>query len=1168
MAWDSQGRFYISTYKGNQVIRVNQSGLIDLVIGNGLGGFGGDGGVATAAGVALHGPHGLAVDSSDNLFIADSQNSRVRKVDAVSGNISTIAGTGVNGFSGDGGAAASAQLGIVWTLTIDSGGNLYMADLGLARVRKISAGTGIISTIAGGATSGFSGDGGPAVSAGLGRVAALAVDGAGNLYIVDLGNFRVRKVTAASGTISTIAGNGSSTDSGDNGSATSAGLGYPNAIAADAAGNIYVNGVSRIRKISAATGVITTYAGNGTPGFTGGTGLAADLTFSGGGDLSINLSGNVLYADTADALVLKINGSTPGILLVGDPTLALQLGRKAAVALISSVSGLSYNQFGLFLADPNAFRLMQIYPLALSPGLIDSSNFVVTYAGDGNGIYSGDGGIPTNAGLGNAAFNVSNPIPISTDPSGNTYFIATGIDLGASTPTTRIRKISSGVIYTPLLFGISAGDLLNSKGLVADGASVYFTDGNGNIRRMDAASGIITTVAQNTYATAIDKDAAGNLYFVSGSSIGKVAAGTAVVSTIAGAFFPCSGVCDRTVLGLYSGAQLGDGGPAVSATLNAPQDVKVDRSSGNIYIADTGAHRVRMISAGTGIISTIAGANAVGCSKDQGAATSSLFSSPSSLAGDLSGNLFVGDSQCVQVSKVTPAAPAPSYAGYLDNATCTVIFGWAADNNRLGQSISVSIYDGSTLLGTVTANQSRTDVGTMLGDNGAHGFTYAIPGGLGSGASHNIHVVYESSTIELGASPRAASCSVGYVGYVDSSSCSGINGWVADRARLNQPILVTLWDGASQIASVTANGSRSDVGAFLGDNGLHGFSISIPALYSNGVLHTLQVRYETSSTQVPGLPITLTCGGPAAPNYAGYVDTSSCTAISGWAADKSRLDQPIMVSLWDAGSQIASVTAVLPRSDVGLVLRDAGFHAFTLPIPVSIANGVPHTLQVRYEASARQLPNSPVTLTCGSATPNYVGWVDSSSCNAVSGWAADKFRLNQSIVVSLWDGGTQIALTTAKGLRSDVGQSLGDNGLHGFSLPIPPGHSNGLQVRFETSTAQLTGSPVTVRCGSATPDYVGNVDVLSCSGIVGWAADRNNLNKPVSVRIYIDSTLFVSGFSSNLPRADVGYYLGDNGYHGFTDPIGFASGYHTITIFPGSSTVPLTGPQSPGICGY
>ena len=1088
VAWDSQGRFYYS--QTNQVVRVNQLGIIDLVIGNGLSGFGGDGGLATADSVALRFPGGLAVDSFNNLFIADTGNSRLRKVDGVSGNISTIAGTGVAGSSGDGGQATSSQV-VPGTLAVDSNGNLYLSDYYSARVRKIASGTGVITSVAGTGANGFSGDGGPAVNATIGLIQGLAVDALGNLYLADTTNSRIRKVTAQTGTISTIAGKGLSDDSGDNGLATAAGISSPVGVAVDSTGNVYL-GTSqfRIRKISAVNGLITTYAGPGNgafgfSGYTGDGGLAVNATFTGGGQLAIDPSGNLLFADNGDSLVLQINGATTRIKAVAGNLMLIATqgdGGPASVALLSSISGLALGPVGtLYFSDSIASRVRQIVSQDSVTHDINQASTVSAFAGGGTG-YGGDGGLAIGAGLGNYSARTANPIPIATDSAGNSYLISTGNVQGA-TPITRIRKISGGIITAIAGGGTLQGsaadgglainaDLTGAKGLTANAAAVYVTDGSGNIRKIDVASGVISTIAQNTYATAIDVDAAGNLYFVAGSSIGKYSADTGQVKTIAGSYLPCSGVCNLVLLGLYTGAQLGDGGLAVNATLNSPQSVRVDLS-GNVYIADTGAHRVRKISEGTSIITTIAGINAVGCSKSQGPATSSLLAAPSALAVDANGTVYVGDNQCVQVSKLTTAVPPVSYAGYLDNANCTSISGWAADKNRLGQSITVSIYDNSTLLTNVAANQSRGDVGAVLGDNGLHGFSYTIPGGLSPGVSHNIRVVYDTSTVDIVASPRAVSCTAGYAGYIDSSSCSGISGWVADKTRLNQPIVVTLWDGAVQIASITANGSRSDVGSFLGDNGLHGFSIPIPAGYSNGVGHTLQVRYESSSTQVPGSPVSLTCGVVTTPVYAGYIDTSNCNAISGWAADRSRLNLPILVTLWDGGTQIASVTANSFRSDVGNFLGDNGMHAFSLSIPPSVANGVGHTLQIRYETSTQQLPNSPVTLTCGSGGVNYAGYVDSASCNGINGWAADKLRLNQPLTVSLWDGVLQLASTTANASRSDVGNFLGDNGLHGFSVPIPPGYLNGvphtLQMRFETSNTQVSGVPVTFTCGSSTP---------------------------------------------------------------------------------------------------
>jgi uncharacterized protein (TIGR03437 family) len=254
MAMDAAGNLYISDSGHARVRKINPAGIISTVAGNGAPGSGGDGGPATSA--SLFAPAGIAVDSTGNLYIADPSVGRVRKVDT-SGNISTVAGTGTVGYSGDGGPAASAQILPPIGLAVDAKGNLYIAEsgAGVPHVRKVDA-SGIITTFAGsGNSTGFAGDGGPAVNAQLNTLAGLAVDKAGNLYIADAGNYRVRKMDT-SGIITTVAGTGQIDlgGIGDGGAATGAAL-QPSGLAFDAAGNLYVADYSagRIRKIAFGT---------------------------------------------------------------------------------------------------------------------------------------------------------------------------------------------------------------------------------------------------------------------------------------------------------------------------------------------------------------------------------------------------------------------------------------------------------------------------------------------------------------------------------------------------------------------------------------------------------------------------------------------------------------------------------------------------------------------------------------------------------------------------------------------------------------------------------------------------------------------------------------------------------------------------------------------------
>jgi len=205
--------------------------------GNDTSGFSGDGGPATQA--QLNTPQGVSVDAAGNIYIADTSNCRIRKVNTY-GQISTYAGTGVCDYSGDGGAAITAKLNNPRHIALDSSGNLYIADTDNHRIRKITAATGTITTVAGTGSSGGAGDGGPAVNARLNHPRGVFVDASGNIYIADTDNHRIRKVTTATGTITTVAGTGTEGSWGDGWLAANAQLDHPGGVFVDASGNIYI----------------------------------------------------------------------------------------------------------------------------------------------------------------------------------------------------------------------------------------------------------------------------------------------------------------------------------------------------------------------------------------------------------------------------------------------------------------------------------------------------------------------------------------------------------------------------------------------------------------------------------------------------------------------------------------------------------------------------------------------------------------------------------------------------------------------------------------------------------------------------------------------------------------------------------------------------------------
>ncbi|HEU5341733.1 Ig-like domain repeat protein [Edaphobacter sp.] len=314
IAYDAQGNLYIAEAGKHDIRKVDSAGDITTIAGTGTQGFGGDGGSATAA--ELDSPQGLAVDAAGDLYVADTHNQRIRKIAATTGIITTVAGAGVAGYSGDGGPAVSARLDLPTAIALDTAGNLYVADTANHRIRKISVATGIITTAAGNGVEGYSGDGAAATAAALDSPAGLAVDTAGNVYLADTHNDRIRRIDAATGIITTIAGSGAFGYSGDNAAATGAKLALPHGITLDAAGNVYIVDTrnQRIRRIDAATGQITAVAGTGRQDFSGDNAPATTASLDSPRAVATSPAGFVTLADTANQRVRQLSSANPAII--------------------------------------------------------------------------------------------------------------------------------------------------------------------------------------------------------------------------------------------------------------------------------------------------------------------------------------------------------------------------------------------------------------------------------------------------------------------------------------------------------------------------------------------------------------------------------------------------------------------------------------------------------------------------------------------------------------------------------------------------------------------------------------------------------------------------------------------------------------------------------------
>jgi large repetitive protein len=277
-------------------------------------------------------PYSVAVDGAGNLYIAESGHDRIRKVTASTGLISTLVGNGSAEYSGDNGPASKATLNTPTSVTLDGAGNVYIADTGNNAIRKVTAATGIITTIAGNGTPGFGGDNGPARSAVLDSPMGVTVDAGGNIYIADTANQRIRKITLSTGKIDTVAGDGFLSGdgtggySGDNGPATSAELNQPYAVAVDSAGDMYIpdSGNNRIRKVST-SGTITTYAGDGLAGFGGDNGPATSAYLKQPSGVVVDPAGNLYIADTENSAIRKVSSKTNEIISVAVTGLGVTL---------------------------------------------------------------------------------------------------------------------------------------------------------------------------------------------------------------------------------------------------------------------------------------------------------------------------------------------------------------------------------------------------------------------------------------------------------------------------------------------------------------------------------------------------------------------------------------------------------------------------------------------------------------------------------------------------------------------------------------------------------------------------------------------------------------------------------------------------------------------------
>jgi uncharacterized protein (TIGR03437 family) len=650
---DRNGNVIFADVENQVVSRLNADGTLTVLAGNGIGGFSGEGGPARNASLSF--PSDVVMDKAGNLYIYDSLNFRIRRV-TPDGIISTIAGTGVNGYSGDGGPATQAQIQPSGKMAIDATGTLYFTDGFDAVIRRITTG-GIISTYAGTgslSTTPNSGNNGPALKASLGLSAGgIAVDGAGNLYVAEDYTNQIRKISSA-GIISTVAGSG---DLGlKDGPAASAQFYTPFGIALDAAGSIYVadsnNGV--VRKISA--GVVSTVAGSPNFDFKGDGGPALLAAFRFPEGVTVGGDGNLYIVDTGNFRIRAVSPNGTIQTVAGNGQFeATPDGTPAEMASLSGPNLLSFDPSGrLLIADGGDFTVR----------LVNSDGRIHIVAGLGiQGVGQGYqlvyGGPATGTLLGT-------PTQAVADGQGNIYIA----DEYASavykiTPDGNLNLFAGQVgVYQFGGDGIQAtsSSFTQPQGLALDqSGNLYVSDPGDNRIRKISTAGVITTFAGNGTA---------------GFSGDGGAATQAELNFPQGIAFDSNGdliIADRannrlrmvspggnitTIAGNGTRASTGNGGPATSASVNLPTVVATSMT-GEIYLIELPGSTVRQISS-DGIISLVAGNGQSSFGGDGGPAIQAALSNADGLAVDSRGNLYISDFNNNRVRVVLISTPSAS----------------------------------------------------------------------------------------------------------------------------------------------------------------------------------------------------------------------------------------------------------------------------------------------------------------------------------------------------------------------------------------------------------------------------------------------------------------------------------------------------------------------------
>ena len=661
IATDPHGNIYISHRSQNRIRKLSPNGTITTIAGNGIAGFSGDGGPALES--SLNFPAGLVFDK-ENLYVADRNNHRIRKIDS-KGIISTVAGTGIPECCNDNGLAVEAHLYFPSDIDVDTEGNLYISDRSNNRIRKVNS-DGIITTMAGLGKPGYGGDFGPADKALLKYPFGISLDNKGNFYIADRGNNRVRKIDQR-GIITTIAGDGTHSFGGDYGPANQSSLAFPTDVTVDSLGTVYIadRNNNRVRKIDR-LGVITTLMGLSQTEFNGDNEISAETTLHLPFALALNGEDRLLVVDRNHFRVREVRLQSNQVETVaGNGTFLFRGdGGPGGGATLEAPSGIAVDSKGnVLFAD----RLHQRIRRVGGNGIIE------TVIGNGKQGNEGNGrpGIEATLHLPEVLVMDREDNIYLTQRSGNAWII---------------RKFSAEGIITHFAGNGRQGNTGDGgpaieasfhtiSDIAADGSgNIFIADSiNRNIRKIDK-QGIISTIAEaslealgtEVHPNGIVVDKAGSIFFSDSGSSKVYKIDTSGAITL--------------IAGTGDFGDHGDGGPALEAGLRSPGGLAIG-PDGFLYIAEQTTHRIRKVDS-SGIITGYVGTGKFGYSGDGGPAIEANIKNPFRMDFDREGNLYFSDRDNNRIRKVDTSGVITTIAGHSN-------IGWLQD----GLEVRITVHN-------------------------------------------------------------------------------------------------------------------------------------------------------------------------------------------------------------------------------------------------------------------------------------------------------------------------------------------------------------------------------------------------------------------------------------------------------------------------------------------